>query len=321
MCSVVCLTYNQEAYIAKALDGFVMQKASFPIEVVVHDDASTDNTAAIVRQYEARYPQLFVCRYETENQYSKQGHTICNDVVIRDARGRYIALCEGDDYWIDANKLEKQVAFMETNPECSMSFHGARIDYADGSRRSRVHRYGKQRIIGANEVILGGGGFYMTCTAMFKREVFDEFPAFLANSPAGDLALALNAITKGTVGYIDEVMAVYSKWVPGSWTRRLASQPLSERLEGARQLEIADAEFDRYTGYRFTKWIRKRGSRSALIALIGRACEGGCYEQYWKMRSTMLPRDRVLFHIGYVYLRLKRLVRRTNGGQGNKVDV
>jgi glycosyltransferase involved in cell wall biosynthesis len=314
VCSVVCLTYNQEAYVAKALDSFVMQETSFPIEVVVHDDASVDGTVAIVRRYEALYPRLIVGIYEKENQYAKRGHSICNDVV-RSARGKYIALCEGDDYWTDARKLEKQVAFMEAAPECSMSFHAARIDYADGRKRSRVHRYPGRRVFSPSEVILGGGGFYMTCTAVFRRDVFDDYPGFLGGSPVGDIMLALNSIGKGTVGYVDEVMAVYNCGTPGSFTQKASQRTPCESLEFYRQLAHAQAEFDKYTNFRFSRWITRHRSKNAAYTLAGGAGERGFYEQYRRMRNSILPRHRVLFHLGYIYLWLKGFVQGPSKGR------
>ena len=124
--SVRCITYNHENYIAQALDGFLMQKTNFPFEVIVHDDASPDKTADIVREYEKKYPAIIKAIYQTENQYSKRDGTITR-ILNEACKGKYIAFCEGDDYWIDENKLQMQVDFLEGNPEYGMCFHGAEI--------------------------------------------------------------------------------------------------------------------------------------------------------------------------------------------------
>ena len=118
--SILCDTFNHEKYISQALDGFIMQQTSFPFEIIVHDDASTDNTAQIIREYELKYPDLFVPIYQTENQFSKPEVNIWTDITFPKARGKYIALCEGDDYWTDPLKLQKQVDFLEENPEYGM---------------------------------------------------------------------------------------------------------------------------------------------------------------------------------------------------------
>lgn len=119
--SICCNTYNHENYIEQCLEGFVMQKTTFPFEILVHEDASTDNTASTVKEYERKYPELFRSVYQTENQFQKQ-NTLIN-ILFKMARGKYIALCEGDDYWTDPYKLQKQVDFLEKNEEFVLCSH------------------------------------------------------------------------------------------------------------------------------------------------------------------------------------------------------
>lgn len=120
--SICCATYNHAPYIRQCLDGFVMQKTNFPVEILIHDDASTDGTQDIVREYEQRYPDLIKPIYQTENQYSK-GVKVSLVYNYSRARGKYIALCEGDDYWTDPYKLQKQVDFLENHPDYVMCSH------------------------------------------------------------------------------------------------------------------------------------------------------------------------------------------------------
>lgn len=114
--SIWCLAYNHEKYIRDCLDGFVMQKTNFKFEAIIHDDASTDNTARIIQEYADKYPDIIKPIFEKENQYSKHDGSL-NRIMKEHMRGRYVALCEGDDYWIDSYKLQRQVDFLETNPE------------------------------------------------------------------------------------------------------------------------------------------------------------------------------------------------------------
>lgn len=109
--SISCITYNHEPYIRECLDGFIMQKTDFAFEVLIHDDASTDKTADIIREYEAKFPNLIKPIYQTENQFSKKVGSINAKFNYPRAKGKYIALCEGDDYWTDPLKLQKQVDF------------------------------------------------------------------------------------------------------------------------------------------------------------------------------------------------------------------
>ena len=124
--SVCCLVYNHAPFLRECFDGFVMQKTNFPMEILVHDDASTDGSQEIIKEYTAKYPNLFKPIYQTENQYSK-GRSISVTYQYPRAKGKYIALCEGDDYWTDPYKLQKQVDFLEQNEKFSICFHDVKI--------------------------------------------------------------------------------------------------------------------------------------------------------------------------------------------------
>ena len=127
--TIQCITYNHEPYIRQCLEGFVMQKTNFKFEAIVHDDASTDKTADIVREYAEKYPDIIKPIYETENQYSKSDGSL-GRIMNAHTKGKYIALCEGDDYWTDPLKLQKQVDFLEANPEYVLTCHRYKIyDY------------------------------------------------------------------------------------------------------------------------------------------------------------------------------------------------
>lgn len=122
MLTIHCLVYNHEPYIRQCLDGFVKQKTNFSFEAIVHDDASTDHSVDIIREYAQKYPNIIKPVFETENQYSKHNGSIRN-ILEENTKGKYVAMCEGDDYWIDPYKLQKQVDFLENHPECVYSCH------------------------------------------------------------------------------------------------------------------------------------------------------------------------------------------------------
>lgn len=132
--SICCIAFNHENFIAEALDGMLMQETDFPFEILIHDDASTDKTQDIIREYEQEYPSIIHPIYQTENQYSKRaGGGMNPQFNYPRARGKYIAICEGDDYWTDTGKLQKQVGFLEQHSEYVMSFHDARVIDKDGN--------------------------------------------------------------------------------------------------------------------------------------------------------------------------------------------
>lgn len=122
--SIRCTVYNHEPYLRQCLDGFVMQKTTFPFEAIVHDDASTDGSAAIIREYAEKYPDIIKPIYESENQFTKGTIFKIMDGAMS-PNSKYISLCEGDDYWTDPYKLQMQVEFLEKHPDYMMCFHRA----------------------------------------------------------------------------------------------------------------------------------------------------------------------------------------------------
>lgn len=125
--SICCVTYNHEKFIRKCLDGFLLQQTNFPIEVIIHDDASTDGTQRIIEEYNNKYPGIFFPLFQKENQYQKGIRGMNAKFNFPRCTGKYIALCEGDDFWNDPHKLQKQVDFLESNPDYFISGHDANI--------------------------------------------------------------------------------------------------------------------------------------------------------------------------------------------------
>ncbi len=213
--SIICTAYNHEAYINDALEGFVMQKTSFSFEIIVHDDASTDNTANIVRGYEAKYPNLFITIYQSENQYSKKDVNIWTDIVFPLARGKYIALCEGDDYWIDPLKLQKQVDFLEANEDYSMCFHNA-IKYYDSTKK-KVELF-NNLTFDSDLTIHDAVHNWIVPTASIvgRTKLIREHPAWLCHIYSGDFSLILSLFHYGKIRYINKVMSFYRITTNGS---------------------------------------------------------------------------------------------------------
>lgn len=140
MVTIRCITFNHAQYIRPCLDGFLMQKTNFKYEILIHDDASTDGTKEIIEEYANKYPDIFIPLYETENQYSKYGHLmVVRKLMDTKIHGKYTALCEGDDYWTDENKLQKQVDFLESHPQHSMCFHQTMRHFENSSRPDELY--------------------------------------------------------------------------------------------------------------------------------------------------------------------------------------
>jgi glycosyltransferase involved in cell wall biosynthesis len=198
------MTYNHEKYIHKCLDGFVMQKTNFPYEILVHEDASTDNTARIAKEYEIKYSKLFRCVYQTENQFAKQ-NTLVN-ILFPMSRGKYIAFCEGDDYWTDPDKLQKQVDFLEENPEYSICFHDVMI-----LKNGQIVKDYLTRIVPEETEILelAKGNFIHTPSVVFRNKLFKHFPEQFSRAPVGDYFLHMLNARYGKIKKINQAMAVY----------------------------------------------------------------------------------------------------------------
>lgn len=216
--SISCLTYNHAKYIEKCLDGFIMQKTSFVFEVIVHDDASTDNTASIIREYEQKFPDIIKPIYQIKNQYSR-GVTIGKNFIYPRARGKYIALCEGDDYWIDPYKLQKQVDFLEANPDYVLSNSDVDVFYSDTRKvtlaeNKRIKAKNRTGTVTGMDIITND--YYVrTLTTLFRKDVLFEY----LNSEAsekyynklmmGDRPLWIFLAHKGKFHYLPESTGIY----------------------------------------------------------------------------------------------------------------
>lgn len=210
--SIRCLVYNHEPFLRKCLEGFIMQKTNFAFEAIVHDDASTDNSAAIIREYAEKYPDIIKPIYEIDNQYSKKDgslNRIMNAAIHPDAK--YIALCEGDDYWINPNKLQKQVDFLESHIDYSMCFHNVIIEADDELLRHQYDKL-KNREYTSEEIL--AEWTVPTCSALIRADVIQILPID-SNFICGDIIWFLTAGQIGRIYCINEKMGVYRRLSTG----------------------------------------------------------------------------------------------------------
>ena len=212
--SVICCTYNHEPYIRQCLEGFMMQKTDFPFEVLVHDDASTDNTSSIVKEFEAKFPDIIKPIYQLENQYHKKIDILTTYLFSR-AKGRYIALCEGDDYWTDPLKLQKQVDFLEQNPLYVMCSH--RYDSYYQLNDTYDYNLDDNSRSYSLEFLLDGGWLFHPLTVMFKREALEN-SAYYDCKVSMDAVLFYFILKQGPGYYLKDNMAVYRVHNGGVWS-------------------------------------------------------------------------------------------------------
>ncbi len=223
--SIVCITYNHIDYIRDALNGFVNQITSFPFEIIVYDDASTDGTTDVVIEYAERYPELIVPIIQKENQrqYKKSGW---RDYAIPAARGEMVAICEGDDYWVDVNKLQRQYDVLKGSKEISLCIHNALvIDYAhDCSYLSEPVSSDREKTM--EELIVEGGGLINpTASFFFRKELLGKR---IGGAPVGDHFLLMDLATKGKVCWLAQPMSVYRFGSKSSWSQQFQNRSVDQ---------------------------------------------------------------------------------------------
>ncbi|MDA7933543.1 glycosyltransferase [Akkermansiaceae bacterium] len=214
--SISCLTFNHEEYIRDTLDGFLMQQTEYSFEILIHDDASTDGTANIIREYEARYPNLIKPIYQKNNQYSRGLNGGMNhEYQFPRARGRYYAFCEGDDFWTDPNKLQIQVKFLEDNPDYSLCYHNYHV--LKGEARV-LHSKPKLEDMELKDYANGLAGI-QTLTVV-ARNIYHGLvvPANILQFVTGSYFWFILAAASGKMKYIDTSMAVYRVNPSGIWS-------------------------------------------------------------------------------------------------------
>jgi glycosyltransferase involved in cell wall biosynthesis len=207
--SICCLAYNQESFISQAIEGFLMQKTDFPIEIIIHDDASTDNTSIIIRSYEEKYPELIKTIFQEENQYSKSGGNVLTHFILPFARGKYVALCEGDDYWVDPFKLQKQVKFLEANPDYTFSV--GRVDELI-QKTGEIKRM-KERVNPLkNETYTLKDylkfKFSQTSSFVFRNSE-EPFPEWFFRAHALDQSIVIIMTVRGKIKYHKDLFSIY----------------------------------------------------------------------------------------------------------------
>lgn len=219
--SVKCTTFNHALYIEDAIKSFLSQITDFPIEIWIHDDASTDGTSEIINKYCSLYPKIINAICQTENQYSK-GVKV-GRLLGKYCKGEYIALCEGDDYWVGSDKLANQLEAMKRNPSCDLCIHpGIMLDVRNNVSYKKYWHGNKEKVIDVAPIAASLSQFAPTASYFYKRTAYEELPEWLVNSkklPFGDYFVE-TVIGKNGVIYIPHYSCVYRRNVAGSYTVR-----------------------------------------------------------------------------------------------------
>lgn len=223
--NIFCITYNQVLYIRDALDGFLKQKTNFEYNVFVYDDASTDGTTEVLLEYQKNYPDIFRIYISERNRWKdKDRKDFIHKLKLDNLDGKYIALCEGDDYWIDENKLQTQVDYMEAHQKCSLYIHNCLwLDCTNNTfREADTFDIADEGDVDVDELILEKNAHPATASFMYRSKLHNE-PSFFFNSSVGDYTVLLLAAANGKVHYNSKAMSVYRSKSQGSYTNMLIS--------------------------------------------------------------------------------------------------
>ena len=251
--SIRCLVYNHEPYLRQCLEGFVMQKTNFRFEAIVHDDASTDGSATIIREYAEKYPDIIKPIYETENQYSKRDGSLTR-ITNAACRGKYIAICEGDDYWIDPQKLQKQVDFLEAHPDYLLCGTNGLILWDNGTNAPEYfNRNFTSRELMPEDVI--GKWPFPTASLMYRRELFALLDSFKCRTYNGDIRIILVALANGRIWSLADITTVYRKNNDAnSSTNRIKAKKDHGEFYFGQMIKLYSS-YDIYTDHRFKDFI------------------------------------------------------------------
>ncbi len=286
-----CVTYNHDCYIRETMEGFVMQRTSFPVVHVIADDASTDNTVKVIREFlddnfdlneesvayekETDFAFVIFARHKTnrncffvvmllkENHYSqkKPKRPYFSEWT---AQAKYHAVCEGDDYWTDPQKLQIQVDFLESHPEYSMCFHAVEDVSPDGSKRLDSRYQKDMELCPIDDFFKVGGGYAPTCSLLYRGSLFEPKPTFFNKTRVSDSPLILTMFLRGKVSFFSRIMGCYRVNVPGSWSQRQKHLGFRQIIEKFKAGRAYWEEVDKYTQGVYSKQIRQRKRHSWL---------------------------------------------------------
>ena len=257
--SVVMIAYNMERFIRQAIDSVLAQRADFDYELVIGEDRSTDRTREIVLEYAARWPDRVRPILRDVNLGMNRNFM----ETLQQARGQFVALLDSDDWWTSPDKLQRQVDFLRSHPECSTCFHNTLVIYEDGPEPTHpFHMERPEHLIarGIPKPIstlgdLAAGNFMQTCSVMFRAGLYGELPDWYLEMPTFDWPLHVLNAEHGDVGYIDEVLGAYRVHSAGFWSMRMAHY---RRITDIEAMIHGYRLIDRHTGGRYRETIREQ---------------------------------------------------------------
>ncbi len=259
--SISVITYNHARFVRQALDGILMQEVNFPYEVIVGDDVSPDNTREILQEYAARFPDRIRLILHEQKGAGIPGKL--NFVsTIHAARGEYVAMLDGDDYWTDPLKLQRQVDFLDSHPDFSLCFHNSRLVFEGVEGFDRNYNPEITEVSYTAKDLILRDWFIHSGSMMYRRNLFPEvFPEFY-DLPSGDIPIGIFLASKGNVRYLPQVMSVYRKNAQSVSSQLIDHQGASAFRTRIKVLEV----MDKVLAGAYRPFIQKTVSRYHLEA-------------------------------------------------------
>lgn len=291
--TVRCMTYNHEKYIRKAIESFLSQITNFSFEIIVHDDASTDKTTDIIREYESKYPHILKPIYETENQYSKHDGSI-GRIMNEHTQGDFIAVCEGDDYWCDERKLQKQYDYMITHKECSLCCHNTVYHDLNGIVSDcKFNKWTKIHKLTDMDIFFGWN--VHTSSYFYRRDLLNITRNFITKF--GDYVLLTSAIYIGDVIALPDVMSVYNANVPGGAT----SEGYFARIETMKARRGYLKKYNEFTNGKFKEIINLKIAELTLLSSTRKKelIDASCILKKSKQYNKIIKNQKFLYKIKF----------------------
>ena len=252
--SICCITYNQEKYIEQAINSFLSQKTNFDYEIIIHDDASNDETVNILTKYQKKYPDKIVLMLEKENQYSKCANSVLVKVLDK-AKGKYIALCDGDDFWCDDNKLQKQVDYMDLHKNISLCSHNTEIINENNEKIDLINSYLEGIVTIEN--FLSNNSSMHTSSMLFRKKDVLKLPNYYYEATVGDLPLKLHLLSKGNCYHFNNVMSCYRTNAINSWSVAQKNNDIVKHKNFEMEIQVYNS-FNKETKYVYDDLIKNK---------------------------------------------------------------
>lgn len=298
--TVIVMTYNHKQYISKALDSILSQLVDVNFDILVHDDSSNDGTYDILLDYKKKFNDKIKIIRQSERVFLKDGfNKMLFKYVVPHIHAKYIAYCDGDDYWIDNNKLQKQFDFMETHEDYSLCFHNAFQLKPNGDKSSKWF-IDKEGNAGIKDILTDEPGIHIATSSIFlKSNVFINFPSWRLNYPVEDVPLYMLSCIMGKVYRLKDIMCVYRQFAVGSWSYQ-NKQDINRIISHISEMKNSAMRFDEETNRVYHDVVLNHiNGIDFRIALLTNDHDSIFSKKYKSVFKKMDFKDKVMLRIKY----------------------